>query len=129
MNADDKLKAIREIVESDELCADDMVTKVGEVLDDTPRVIPDSKLNRRRMLDVIHAMDVIARSMNDENIVEEWLQFGVPDGSNTQTDIDVEYGCLEDYALESEFEDLADLFARIIKYAYGNGEGSYLAHT
>ena len=129
MNADEKLKAIREIVESDELCADDMVTKVGEVLDDTSRVIPDSKLNRRRMLDVIYAMDVIARSMNDENIVEEWLRFGVPDGSNTQTDIDSEYGCLEDYALESEFEDLADLFARIVKYAYGNGEGSYLAHT
>lgn len=129
MNADEKLKAIREIVESDELCADDMVAKVSEVLDDTPRVIPDSKLNRRRMLDVIHAMDVIMRSLNDEDVVGEWLQFGVPDGSNTQTDVDMEYGCLEDYALESEFEYLADLFARIVKYAYGNGEGSYLAHT
>lgn len=128
MNADEKLKAIREIVESDELCADDMVTKVGEVLDDSPRMMPDSELNRRRMLDVIHAMDVIMRSLNDENAVDEWLQFGVPDGLNTQADIDAEYGCPEDYALESEFEDLADLFARIIKYAYGNGEGNYLAH-
>lgn len=128
MNADEKLKAIREIVESEELCADDMVTKVGEVLDGSPRVMPDSKLNRRRMLDVIHAMDVIMRSLNDENAVDEWLQFGVPDGSNTQTDVDVEYGCLEDYELESEFEDLADLFARIVKYAYGSGEGNYLAH-
>lgn len=129
MNADDKLKAIREIVESDELCADAMVAKVGEVLDDTPRVMPDSKLDRRRMLDVIHAMDVIMRLLNDEDIVLEWLQFGVPDGSNTQTDVDAEYGCLGDDELESEFEDLADLFARIVKYAYGNGGGGYLAHT
>lgn len=129
MNADEKLNAIREIVESDELCADAMVTEIGEVLDDTPRPMPDSKLNRRRMLDVIHAMDVIMRSLNDEDIVGEWLEFGVPDGSNTQTDIDAEYGCYEDYELESEFENLADLFARIVKYAYGNGEGNYLAHT
>lgn len=128
MNSEDKLKAIREIVESDELCADAMVAKVGEVLDNGPKFMPSSKLNRRRMLDVIHAMGVIARSMNDEDIVSEWLQFGVPDGSNIQTDVDAEYGCLEDYELGSEFEDLADLFARIVKYAYGNGEGSYLAH-
>ena len=129
MNADDKLKAIREIVESDELCADAMVAKVGEVLDDSPKLMPSSKLNRRRMLDVIHAMDVVMRSLNDENLMYEWLAFGVPDGTNEQSDVDELYGDQSDGELENDYEELAAIFAILVKAAVEDGTRHYLCHS
>ena len=86
-------------------------------------------INRRRMLDVIHAMDVIMRSLNDEDLAYTWLALGVPDGTNGQSDVDELYGDQSDEELENYYEELAALFARLIKVAVRDGAEHYLCHT
>ena len=86
-------------------------------------------INRRRMLDVIHAMDVIMRSLSDEDLAYEWLASGVPDGTNEQSDVDEFYGDQPDEELENDYEELAALFAKFAKAAVEYGTRHYLCHS
>lgn len=86
-------------------------------------------INRRRMLDVIHAMDVVMRSLNDEDLAYTWLSLGVPDGTDEQSDVDELYGDQSDEELEKDYEELAALFARLVKVAVRDGAEHYLCHS
>ena len=68
--------------------------------------------------EMVRAMDRIARSINDEEIFEPWLVYGVGDGdiNGTETDEDLEYYCIDD-----NFSDLMDLFLRLMQRAKADG--------
>ena len=74
------------------------------------------RLHKR--LEIVRAMDMLARSINDEDIVEAWLINGVADGdieSDTQ-DEDLEF-----YADDETFGELMAEFTRLMGIAYKNG--------
>ena len=81
----------------------------------------ESKIERIKM---VKAMEYIARNLNDEEIFEEWLTYGVADG-------DIEYGnlCVEaedfdefGYFIEDKhFAELMGLFLYMMKRAYKSG--------
>ena len=69
---------------------------------------------------VILAMELLARSINDESIFMSWLMCGVPDG-------DIPYGSfsiedVDDSYIEDEtFSRLMEEFLRCMKYASDDG--------
>lgn len=74
-------------------------------------------LNRARM---VKAMELLARSINDEEIFMSWLMCGVADG-----DIDEVTTCEEivemGYTDDSTMVDLMDCFLRCMHRAYKSG--------
>ena len=59
-------------------------------------------------------MDLVMANMNDEEIWETWIQFGIPDGSNEKDFIDY----VEDYNdFEKTFKNLLDLAVQGAKEA------------
>lgn len=78
----------------------------------------DRKTNARA--EQVRAMEIIARSINDEEIIMSWLMCGVADGDinyNTTLEEIVEMGYTED----GTFVDLMDCFLRCMKRAYQSG--------
>jgi len=63
---------------------------------------------------VVRAMDLLCRSMNDEELLVAWLMVGVADGDITSetTDEDLEYYCEDD-----TFGELMYYFLRRMKLA------------
>jgi len=63
--------------------------------------------------EVLCAMDVIMHHLNDEEDIEAWLVYGVPDGAPpfhlTAEQQDYYLQCVDD------FEDIVKMFARIVK--------------
>lgn len=60
----------------------------------------------------IMAMNLLARSFNDEEHIEPWLIYGVPDGLEYRSDYECTYP--NDNDLEETYADLAALFCRLI---------------
>ena len=71
----------------------------------------DEKLWKHQC-ELIHAMDVICRGFNDEEMIESWLMCGVPDGTDTVQDVMDTYP--NDEGFEQEFKDLQRLFVNLI---------------
>lgn len=67
---------------------------------------------------VVRAMDTLARAINDEDILEDWLVYGVADGDikNDTTDEELEWYCEDD-----EFAELMGLFLRRLNSARKDG--------
>mgnify|MGYP007122081090 CR=1 FL=1 len=67
------------------------------------------KLKER--VNVVRAMETIARCINDEMIFDSWLMVGVADGDIAEDteDEDLEYYCEDD-----NFAELMDLFLRLM---------------
>lgn len=77
-----------------------------------------NKVERARM---VKAMETIARSINDEDIFDNWLMFGVADG-DIKDDTPVEEIMEMDYYLDDEsFGDLMGLFLRLMKQTEKSG--------
>ena len=73
--------------------------------------------NRKRM---VLAMEMIARAVNDEEVFESWLMYGVPDGEITRYSIDTNE--VDEYFTEDEhYRELMDLFLMVMKNAYKSG--------
>lgn len=69
---------------------------------------------------MVRAMETIARSINDEDVFIGWLMCGVADGDITSETTDeeiVEMGYTED----STLVDLMDCFLRCMRRAYKSG--------
>ena len=72
----------------------------------------------------ILAMEMLARSVNDERAMEGWLMNGIPDG-------DISYGSQHEeivdeyFTKEENFKDLIDTFMRTMIRAYNSG-GLYI---
>lgn len=64
--------------------------------------------------EVLFAMDLLVRHLNDEDDQVGWLLDGVPDGAPafrlTDAQLDYYASCLDDH-----FEDLVRLFAKIVR--------------
>lgn len=72
----------------------------------------------KERIDLIRAMETIARAVNDEEVFESWLMCGVADGDidETTTDEDLKW-----YAEDENFVDLMDVFLRMMTRARKSG--------
>ena len=78
-----------------------------------------TKMNRKERADVIRAMDLLARSCNDEEVFELWLLCGVADGDIDEKTSDDEI--LDWYGQDDHFADLMDVFLSVMKQAKMSG--------
>lgn len=76
----------------------------------------ENKIKER--IELIRAMETVARAVNDEMVFESWLMCGVADGDIDEdtTDEDLEY-----YAEEETFAELMDTFLRMMARAKKSG--------
>lgn len=75
-------------------------------------------MNLHERADMIRAMDKIARSINDENVLETWLVRGVIDGDIDEKTTSEE---LIWYCEDAEFADVMDTFLHVMSKAYKSG--------
>ena len=66
----------------------------------------------KHQCELIHAMDVVCRGFNDEEYVDMWLTYGVPDGTDTVQDVMNTYPNDDDF--EQDFKDLQRLFVNLV---------------
>lgn len=81
-------------------------------------------MNTTTRIQMVKAMEFIARQINDEEVFEPWLINGVADGDIEYGDLtvkDTDAEELEDYIQDENFAELMDLFLRRMKAAYRSG--------
>lgn len=76
-------------------------------------------MNLHRRTEMVRAMELLVRSINDEEIMMSWLSLGVADGDITgkETDEDLESYCDDD----ADFAELMALFLRLMVRADADG--------
>ena len=75
-------------------------------------------MDKTKRFEMIKAMELIARQVNDECIFEQWLMCGVADGDiNKNTTPDE----LEDYIDDEDFAELMSTFIHVIACAGKHG--------
>ena len=72
----------------------------------------------KKRIEVIRAMETIARCINDETIFDSWLMLGVADGDITPDTTDEE---LESYTEDENFAEIMALFLRLMSQANKSG--------
>lgn len=78
-----------------------------------------NQINIRERIEVVRAMETIARAINDESIFEEWLIYGVADGDIDESTKDEE---LEYYAEDDKtFGELMSTFTHMMRKVHKNG--------
>lgn len=76
-------------------------------------------MNKQKRIEVVKAMETLARSINDERVFLTWLSLGVADGDITENTPDEE---LEFYVEDDvSFADLMHTFLRCMNGAYKSG--------
>lgn len=79
-------------------------------------------MNTIERANMVKAMELIARSINDEEYVMWWLEEGVADGDLTPPphteDWDNDLGC---YIEDDNFSELMGLFLKLMHKAYKDG--------
>lgn len=83
----------------------------------------DEKLWKHQC-ELIHAMDVVCRGFNDEESVDAWLAYGVPDGTDTVQDVMDTYPNDDDF--KQDFKDLQRLFVNLVAGQCLSGVGKDL---
>ena len=75
-------------------------------------------MNLLRRTKVVRAMETIARCVNDEEVFDHWLLYGVADGDidDDTTDEDLEY-----YCEDKTFADLMERFLDLMTAAKKSG--------
>lgn len=82
------------------------------------------KANAEERIKMVKAMEFIARQVNDEDVFQDWLEYGVADGDIEYGDMQVhEYDKedLELYINDVEFADLMQTFVNTIACAKHSG--------
>ena len=72
----------------------------------------------KHRIEMVKAMECVARCINDEDIFESWLMCGVADGDIDDNTVDED---LEYYVQDDNFKDLMDLFLRLMVRAKNSG--------
>ncbi|MCQ2416360.1 MAG: hypothetical protein MJ071_00945 [Oscillospiraceae bacterium] len=72
----------------------------------------------KERIEVVRAMETIARTVNNENIFMEWLTYGVADGDIREGTEDDE---LEYYTRDEEYSELMGTFLNVMKSASKSG--------
>ena len=75
-------------------------------------------MNTKERCDLVRAMEMLVRTVNNEDLIMEWLVNGVADGDIQPDTTDDE---LEYYIEDTAFADLMDTFLHIMKNAYKDG--------
>jgi len=81
-------------------------------------------MNQVQRIKMVKAMEYIARCVNDEEVFEFWLIYGIPDGDIELGDLSVkpddpeEFEC---YISDENFADLMDNFLSLMQRAYKSG--------
>lgn len=90
-----------------------------------------TEMNMKERVQMVKAMEFIARQLNDESIFMGWLSIGVADGDIPYGDLEyrgpgdeVDDG-VEYYCDDSTFAELMDTFLRLMKRATSNDSGLY----
>lgn len=82
------------------------------------------QLNKITRIKMVKAMEFIARQVNDEDVFEHWLMYGVADGDiaygNLNVEVDDEDN-LEYYIRDQEFSELMDDFLTVMSDACKSG--------
>lgn len=75
-------------------------------------------MNVNKRIEMVKAMEMVARAINDESVFETWLSVGVADGDITENTSaeDIEY-----YTDDEIFADLMDTFLIIMENAKKSG--------
>lgn len=75
--------------------------------------------NIKERIELIRAMELIARCVNDENVfINTWLSYGIADGDITDDTTDDD---LEDYTEDDTFADLMGTFLYLMRKASKSG--------
>lgn len=74
-------------------------------------------MNKTRRIELVRAMDTVARSLNDESLVNYWLSLGVADGDQDLSDDDMDIYVEDD----ADFKELMTTFTKLMKHAYDDG--------
>lgn len=78
-----------------------------------------TEINIKERIEVVRAMETIARAINHEGIFETWLTYGVADGDIDETTTDAE---LTYYVEENEtFGELMSTFTGMMQRVHKNG--------
>ncbi len=75
-------------------------------------------MNTNERCELVRAMEMLVRTVNNEDFIMEWLMNGVADGDIQPDTTDDE---LEYYIEDTAFADLMDTFLHIMKNAYKDG--------
>lgn len=75
-------------------------------------------MNRNERIKLVKAMELIARTVNDENVFMTWLIKGVADGDIKEGTSDEE---LEYYTEDDELSELMDTFLYVMNKANKSG--------
>lgn len=75
-------------------------------------------MNTNKRIELVKAMEMLARAVNDELVFELWLSLGVADGDITENSVadDIEY-----YTDDETFADLMDTFLAVMYNARKSG--------
>ena len=75
-------------------------------------------MNTKKRCDLVRAMEMLVRSVNNEDFIMTWLRIGVADGDiqPETTDEDLDY-----YIEDAAFADLMDTFLHIMGNAQQDG--------
>lgn len=75
-------------------------------------------MNFKRRVEVVRAMETLARCVNDENVFEGWLMVGVADGDITNDTVDED---LDIYTDDKTFSELMGYFLTLMSRAKKSG--------
>lgn len=78
-----------------------------------------NQINTKERIEIVRAMETIARAINHEGIFEEWLIYGVADGDIDETTKDEE---LDYYVEDNEtFGELMSTFTHMMQKVHKHG--------
>ena len=75
-------------------------------------------MNVKKRIEIVKAMEKLARAVNDEDVFETWLTYGVADGDIDESTTDDE---LDYYVDDDTFADLMDTFLATMSQARKSG--------
>lgn len=75
-------------------------------------------MDKKLRCDIVRAMDLLARTINDEEVFETWLIYGVADSDITEDTTDEELEC---YIEDEEFAGLMNMFTMVMRDAHLSG--------
>ena len=76
------------------------------------------KINKAERVALVRAMETVARAVNDEDVFDHWLTYGVADGDIDETTTDDELS----YYIEGDtFASLMGDFMHLMKLALADG--------
>lgn len=103
-------------------CYPDSGYYVYAVKDGKKVLVDCDEMQTAKRAKYVKAMDLLARSINDEDILEDWLMFGVADGDIDDDTSDEE---LSYYCEDEPFEELINEFTKLMAKARKSG-GLYI---